>query len=114
MPYVASLLLACLLFSPAVPASFVEYEPPVVRPLFVSRVLASLIDESDGGECVEFVKRFFGWPESCEAWDCEPLGRARDIKPNSETPIVGSAVLLDEGANGHMAVIIGMRGETLE
>ena len=67
-----------------------------------------------GGQCVDFVKRFYGWPKSCDAWGCKPLGAAEDIKANLTSPEVGAIVLLHEGPKGHAAIVIGYNGAEIE
>ena len=38
--------------------------------------------------------------------ESETWGNARDIKPNSNSPVVGSLVILNEGYFGHIAILL--------
>ena len=56
--------------------------------------------------CIDYAKAITG--HVGEVW-----GNARDLKPNSLIPWVGSLVLLNEGPYGHVAVITKITGSEL-
>ena len=57
-----------------------------------------------GGECVLWLKKYLNTKETAPTF----RGTAGDIQPTSQTPEVGSIVLLREGAEGHSALVIAM------
>lgn len=62
-----------------------------------------------GGQCVTFIQTLF------KSYYTDPdfRGLARNIKPNSDVPEVGSAVLTMESKKGHVALIVAIEGNDL-
>lgn len=56
------------------------------------------IEHYTGGQCVDFVQYVKGENDGF-------IGNARDIKPNSDVPLIGQVVLTSESEWGHVALI---------
>ncbi|MDO8094418.1 MAG: CHAP domain-containing protein [Candidatus Brocadiales bacterium] len=56
------------------------------------------------GECVTLVKRYLNLP---------PLGNAADYPVNLDFPVLDSVVVLKEGRQGHVALVVGIVGDSI-
>ncbi len=67
------------------------------------------LNNTRGGQCVEFIQRYFGTFYTHPAF----RGAANDIVPNANEPKIGGVVLTNEGQKGHAAIIIEKEGDYL-
>lgn len=86
-------------------------EPPSIESQYIvalnSPVIAQNWPRNDlyADNCVMYAKYVLGHSGA--------LGVAKDIKPNTQTPVVGGIVLTSEGQFGHVAVILEVSDTSL-
>jgi hypothetical protein len=84
--------------------------PQVVATAYESYKLTVAADKLQGkygGQCVTFAREFTGATPDVVG------GLARNVQTSTTTPEIGAIVKTDESRFGHLAVVIGMDGDTL-
>jgi hypothetical protein len=59
------------------------------------------------GQCVVAIRQYFGVPKS------EVQGMAKSTKPNTQTPRVGSIIILKMSKVGHVGIVIKVDGDLI-